>query len=154
MIREATRDGNRVRRPSSVVRLLAPWAPAVVCMIVIFWLSSQPDLPGPPGRLLNLLLKKGAHLTIYALLTLLYRSALVLTWAGGGTSRVSGRYDLVSMALSTLYAISDEWHQRLTPGRQPRLLDVLIDVAGACLALILWHLAQRFHHRLDQDRRE
>jgi VanZ family protein len=51
-----------------------------------------------------------------------------------------------NLALGALFTIafgmSDEFHQRFTPGRSPDLLDVLADTIGACAAAALvyaWH---------------
>jgi VanZ family protein len=41
------------------------------------------------------------------------------------------------MALIVIYAVSDEFHQSFTPGREPKLRDVLIDTAGSFLGMYL-----------------
>ena len=56
-------------------RLLG-WLPALAWMGVIFWFSSQSELPRPANDLLNLLMRKTAHLSEYAVLALLYVRAL------------------------------------------------------------------------------
>ncbi|HBY92517.1 MAG: VanZ family protein [Ardenticatenaceae bacterium] len=144
------------RLPPALDFLLASWGPAILWMAVIFWFSAQPDLPSAPNGLLDFGIKKGAHLTVYAILTVLYRRALHRTWrpAQDEDAPRSRAYSLATLALSLLYAISDEWHQAYTPGRHPRLLDLLIDLTGALIGLGLWQLAQHFHHRLDRNRRE
>ncbi|HEY8449741.1 MAG TPA: VanZ family protein [Bacillota bacterium] len=42
---------------------------------------------------------------------------------------------LTAWLLATLYAATDEWHQRFVPGRTGSLTDVGIDAVGALLAL-------------------
>jgi VanZ family protein len=44
---------------------------------------------------------------------------------------------LTAVALTILYGISDEIHQRFVPGRHGQLSDVLFDTGGA-LAMILF----------------
>ena len=45
---------------------MVDWLPAIVTMSVIFWLSSQSNLPSPPDRALDFALKKLAHAMAYA----------------------------------------------------------------------------------------
>jgi len=108
------------------------WLPALVWMTVIFWFSSQSHLPSPPNDLLNMLLKKGAHFGVYGILALCYvlglqNYAYKRWWA---------------LLLVVLYALSDEYHQSWTPLRNPSLIDVMIDSAGAVTALWLMPLLQ------------
>lgn len=119
---------------------LKRWLPAILWMAVIFWFSSQPQLPRPDSDLLNLIFKKAAHFGTYGVLALLYWRAL--------GSRQRRRY---ALALAVLYAITDEFHQAWTPLRNPSPVDVLIDTAGAATAL--WGLLPiygRFKHRAGQ----
>ena len=46
---------------------------------------------------------------------------------------------LLAFAISVLYGVSDEYHQSFVPGRDPSLLDWLVDALGAATALgIVW----------------
>ena len=108
------------------------WLPAIVWMIVIFWFSSQPDLPRPNNDLLDFILRKIAHFITYAVLALCYLYALG-----------DQRHWRVALLLAVLYAISDEYHQSWTPKRHPAWTDVVIDSAGAATALALQALIQR-----------
>ncbi len=117
----------------SITRTIRRWLPAVAWMALIFWFSSQPDLPRPPSDLLNLILRKGAHFGVYAVLALTYVHAL-----GGWQHR------RLAFVLAVLYAISDEFHQSFTPNRFPSAMDVLIDSAGALAGLWLGPYGQRF----------
>lgn len=40
------------------------------------------------------------------------------------------------LALSLLYALTDEFHQSLTPGRSPTLRDIAFDLLGMLVALL------------------
>lgn len=111
---------------------LARWLAVAGWMALIFFLSSQPKLPSPPDPLADLIFKKGAHFTVYAVLAVLFLRALLpgrRVWA-------------VAWTLTVLYAASDEWHQSFVPGRHPQPTDVLIDLAGATTGLLLfwWQL--------------
>lgn len=116
------------RRTQAILRGL----PALAWMALIFWFSSQPDLPRPPSDLLNLLLRKSAHFGVYAVLALTYVRAL------GGWQRRRWAW-----LLAVLYAVSDEFHQSFTPNRYPSALDVLIDSAGALAGIWLGPYGER-----------
>jgi VanZ family protein len=85
-----------------------------------------------------LLVRKGAHLTEYAIFALLLWRAL----------RQSPRHELppwdwslvkLALLLTALYAASDEFHQLFVPFREASVWDVLLDTTGGALALIaLW----------------
>lgn len=115
------------------IRVIRRWLPAIAWMTLIFWFSAQPDLPRPPSDLLNLILRKGAHFSVYAVLALTYIRAL------GGW-----QYRRLAFVLAVLYAISDEVHQSFTPNRYPSAMDVLIDSAGALAGVWLGPYGQRF----------
>lgn len=89
------------------------------------------DLFGLSGYWLHVangLLRKGAHLTEYAVLSLFFVTAL--RRAHGATPRVA----LVGGILGSLaYACTDEFHQSFVPGREGMVSDVVVDCAGATL---------------------
>mgnify|MGYP005855903993 CR=1 FL=1 len=119
-----------VRRPGSRAAWLWQWGPPLLWMAVIFALSSRSHLPSAPQPLLDLLLKKAAHFVEYGVLALLWLRAL---------SPAEWR----SARGPALYAVSDELHQALVPGRHAQPTDVLIDAAGAATASLAvrlpWH---------------
>jgi VanZ family protein len=98
-------------------------------MGLIFAVSAQPSLPEAPDPLLDILVKKLGHMTEYAILCLLLWGAL------------PADAPLWAWALAVLYAVSDEIHQTLVPGRNGWIVDVLVDGVGAGLAaLAVWRL--------------
>ena len=105
------------------------WLAALAWMGLIFWLSAQPDLPHAPEPWLDMVVKKAGHAVLYGVLAWLYLRAL----QGNGLS--SGRTRLLAFGLAVLYAVTDEVHQSFVPGRTPSPWDVLIDGAGAALAV-------------------
>jgi VanZ family protein len=98
--------------------------PALLWAAVIFALSSQSSLPGPPFPIVGA--DKIAHAGEYAVLVLLLLTA------------DRGRRPWFWVAAAILYAVSDELHQLLVPYREADLLDLLADSAGAVLAAALW----------------
>ena len=105
------------------------WLPALIMMAAIFALSSLPNDMLPYFGRYDVLVKKGAHATGYAMLAVAYYFAL--------PSRLSPIYrGLLSFLMALLFAMSDEFHQSFVRGRHSTLRDVGIDSFGAALALL------------------
>ncbi|MEA2536318.1 MAG: hypothetical protein QOF11_552, partial [Chloroflexota bacterium] len=96
--------------------------------VLIFALSSQPDLRFAPDEGLDFIIRKAGHMAVFGTLALLLRRAVALTpawrrpWAW-------------AVALTFGYAVTDELHQGTVTGRHASLVDVGIDAAGALIAL-------------------
>jgi VanZ family protein len=104
-------------------------------MAVIWWLSAQPDLSS--GLKQDFFLRKCAHATEYAVLTLLWARAV----AGLAPRPRAGLLAPgVAAAIALAWAVSDEWHQTFVPGRVGSPRDVAVDAAGIAigLALLRW----------------
>ena len=106
------------------MRFVSRFAPPLLLMALIFFLSAQPDLSSGLGSW-DLILRKLAHMAEYGLLWLLWWRAL-----GYGNP-------LVPAAIAIGYAITDELHQTTVEGRHGSPLDVLIDSVGIALAYAL-----------------
>ena len=129
------------------------WLPAILWMAVIFsgstdvlstertsriigpllrWL--KPDLSEHALKNAQFAIRKGAHVTEYAVFAvLLWRalrgSVLLAPW--------NWRQAQIALGLAVLYAITDEIHQALVQSRMGSTWDVLIDACGAALGLFL-----------------
>jgi VanZ family protein len=114
-----------------VKKLFFAWLPVLLWMGLIFFLSSIPRLRVTEG-LSDLILRKLAHMTEYAILFFLFWRG----WGQSGTFSVKKRL-LTALVLTILYAASDEYHQTFVPGRAGRIQDVAIDTAGALGGLFL-----------------
>ncbi len=99
-------------------------------MALIFALSATPDLSSGLGAW-DLVLRKLAHITIFAVL------ALTLIRATGW------RRPIPATALALAYAVSDEVHQHFVAGRHGAPVDVAIDAFGIGLAALAWVVAAR-----------
>lgn len=118
---------NSIARWRHEVRWLLP----PLWMAAIFVVSGTPSERIPRIGAWDLLLKKGGHMAAYALLAFL--------WVRPWQHRLpAARAGCLALVLTVLYAISDEYHQTFVPGRDGSVTDVLVDAAGACLALWLW----------------
>ncbi|PIR18892.1 MAG: teicoplanin resistance protein VanZ [Elusimicrobia bacterium CG11_big_fil_rev_8_21_14_0_20_64_6] len=110
-------------------RKLNLWGPVVAWCAVIFALSAVPDLNS--GLSYDFPLRKAAHMAEYAILWALARRAMGDGWG---------------LVFSVLYAMSDEYHQSFVGGRHGAWTDVLIDSAGALLALTSVRLRAILRH--------
>jgi VanZ family protein len=100
--------------------MLTRWLPVVVWAAVIFALSSVPSLSSGLG-FWDLVLRKCAHTTEYAILAVLLLRATGSAWW--------------ALALTVAYAGTDELHQTLVRGRHGSPVDVGIDAVGALVGL-------------------
>jgi VanZ family protein len=108
-------------------------------MGLIWFLSSRSHLGTDLGWI-DTVLRKGAHMTEYALLTLLWTWALVRRpLASPHDGAAPGRHAVVAAAAIALtWAAVDERHQTTVPGRVGTPWDVAIDAAGVGIAVLLW----------------
>ncbi len=107
--------------------LATRWLPPILWMGLIFFLSSQPTLPSATKIWGDFIFKKLAHITVYAILYFLLVRA---------TGKKTPQSFLFAFAITFLYAVSDEYHQSLVPGRHPSPIDVGYDTIGAAIAYL------------------
>ena len=136
------------------------WALCALWMLLIFVMSAMPgDVSGEQSgtltrivisvvetilgedaagavdiELLELLIRKAAHMAEYAVLCLLFCRALRLSGARHPAA--------LALLLSAAYAATDEFHQGFVDGRGPSPVDVMIDTTGAaigCAIRSVWH---------------
>lgn len=128
----------RERPLAHLGRVLWLVLPPIAVMGLIFFLSAQTD-EEQQRAFWEILLRKLAHVSEYALLTYLWWRAL--------RHLDPGRLLPVAAAvvLSLAYAVSDELHQTFVAGRHGTPVDVLIDAVGIGIAtaLVLWIYARR-----------
>jgi VanZ family protein len=133
-----------------VRHLLKYWLPVVAWMLVIFCASGDlmsaehtsrfigpflhwlaPDISDAAIASIQLLVRKCAHLTGYAILAaLLYRAVCRGRY-------LLGRAAALAFLIAALYAALDEFHQSFVPSRTGTPRDVVIDCIGAAIGLAL-----------------
>ena len=144
---------------------LKAWLPVMIWMGVIFAMSAMPgDVSGEQSgmlvsivlgilsflfgeeaaagvslELIHLLIRKGAHMTEYAVLFFLCFRALRMQQA-----KRPGWYALL---LCALYAATDEFHQGFVAGRGPSLMDTGIDTLGAGAAWGIMQIISRIKRK-------
>ncbi|HEX7144968.1 MAG TPA: VanZ family protein [Gaiellaceae bacterium] len=104
-------------------RLLTVWVPVLVWAGVIFAFSSIPHLSTGLGTW-DTILRKGAHITEYAVL-------------GGLLYRALNR-EALALAAGIAYAATDELHQHFIRGRHASPVDVAIDAVGVAVGMLVW----------------
>lgn len=112
-----------------VVRSLrdwSPWWPVVIYMAAIFAVQSMSHPPAPPD--LN---DKAGHFLAYGGLGLVTLRAT----SGGAVAGLGPGPAFAAWAVTTLYGVSDEYHQSFVPGRTPDVLDLWADAIGAASAI-------------------
>jgi VanZ family protein len=126
-------------------RRFQSWSPPVIWAAVIFTFSTDTfsanqtagwlepllsrlfgDLSPQNIRIIHGTIRKFGHFSEYFVLALLVMRAL----RQDRREPPPLRHLFLSIALATLYAISDELHQTLVPSRTASAVDVLIDAAG------------------------
>ncbi|MFR7715683.1 MAG: VanZ family protein [Clostridium sp.] len=139
--------------------------PVIIWMIFIFYMSGKTgqESSGQSGKIslfitdllekvrqdspqemqnlqdiLELVIRKAAHMTEYAILFLL--SYLAMVKISMSQSRFYNRS--IAVLISLLYACSDEMHQLLVPGRSGKMIDIGIDMAGVLIVLICMILSK------------
>ena len=116
------------------MRLAARFAPPLVLMGLIFFLSAQPDLSSGLGNW-DTVGRKLVHMAVFGALWFLW-------WRAFGFGHPGA-----AIVITLLYAASDEWHQTFTEGRHGSPWDVAIDAAGVGLAVLLASRGRRAARR-------
>jgi VanZ family protein len=118
--------------------LFFTWGPVGMYCFIIFTLSSRPGLAAPlpfPAA------DKLAHALEYAILGGLWARAMSQSWRTSSPSPIL----LSAVLFTTLYGVSDEWHQAYVPGRIPEIADIFADMVGGVLGSLgfFWCKAQK-----------
>jgi len=138
------------------LRALLWWAPVAVWAGVIFYMSTATFGASFTNRLLADILailhlevsphtfgllefgsRKLGHLTEYSIFAIFLYHAL----GDDHRSVWDPRKALACILLAGLYSLTDEFHQRLVPGRGPSIVDCGIDTIGATLGMLIVYFA-------------
>ncbi|MBQ7583220.1 MAG: VanZ family protein [Lachnospiraceae bacterium] len=149
-----------MRRKFDLLRFI----PAVVWMYVIYRLSDKPatestaqsetltlrlvrffapltDMDSSGQReaamLLEPYVREAAHAAEYAILFI----AVVIAVSAFISDDLKA--SLISICICFLYSCTDEWHQLHVQGRSAELVDILLDTAGAFIAMIIYNIWRR-----------
>jgi VanZ family protein len=138
-------------------RFVRYWLPVLVWMGLIFlgstdllsaeqtsriigpllrWL--KPNISAEAIAQIQFFVRKGAHITEYAILGALLWRALRGTTAATKMSILA----VAALSACAIFALSDEFHQSFVASRTASPVDVLIDICGALAALAFCWLVQ------------
>jgi len=116
--------------------------PAILWAVAIFAASSIPSEDFPSLGILSQ--DKLLHLSVYLGLGLLleraFRHQTVLPLLARSSK-------LSAILTAAIYGVSDEFHQSFVPGRSMDVWDVVADVLGVGLAMMLLLAHQRYRRR-------
>lgn len=130
----------------------------VLWMGVIFYFSHQPgDVSGgqsgeilvkigllteedlalgtDKAQMLQFIIRKSAHMGVYFILSILG----IFTFR---SFKINNYYRL-AWIMASIYAVTDEFHQSITPDRGPSVKDVFIDSTGAIIGIIVYMMINK-----------
>lgn len=104
------------------------WLPVFLWCVLIYYLSSIPDLRSEFPNSIDYILRKISHITEYAVLVFLFFRA---------TSLYIGKKRSIFYAVlfAFTFALTDEYHQSFVAGRSGNAVDVTIDSMGIFLSV-------------------
>jgi VanZ family protein len=108
--------------------------PAIFWLVLIFVLSSIPNLTGPDLKFE--LQDKFYHFIFYAIFGFLIGRAFFFQ---SGIQQLKNNFLIFGIIFGALYAMSDEVHQHFVPGRTMSPWDALADIAGVIFGLIIFN---------------
>ena len=122
--------------------VLTLWGPFIAALAVVFWLSSLSVVPGA-----HYFWDKLLHTVGYAVL-----GVLALRAFHGGFERLRPEPTLYAALAVILWGISDEIHQSFVPGRDASAWDVLADVVGFLIAVLVFATLTLRSARVERPR--
>lgn len=152
------------------IKKILIWIPAIVMAMVIFGFSKQDgeESSGLSYKAADMILtvadkagivdyndnnrdsmieavqfpiRKAAHMTEYAVLSVLVMLALIVDGIKGI------RLPVIAAIIAVAFAATDEFHQRYVPGRYGCVRDVLIDAAGSIIGLAIAYVLYKNIHK-------
>lgn len=152
------------------IKKILIWIPAIVMAMVIFGFSKQDgeESSGLSYKAADMILtvcdkagivdyndnnrdsmieavqfpiRKAAHMTEYAVLSVLVMLALIVDGIKGI------RLPVIATIIAVAFAATDELHQRYVPGRYGCVRDVLIDAAGSIIGLAIAYVLYKNIHK-------
>jgi hypothetical protein len=131
-------------------KLIYLWFPPLLLCGVIFIFSSIPGLTISTG-FRDLVLRKMAHFSEYAFLSLLFYRALQGKADPDFRKIFFNPAFCYALALTVFYAATDESHQLLVPTRNGNPADWGIDALGALGGLVIYNLSGKTGERIKRS---
>jgi len=114
-----------------ILRQLYAWLPVILWAGLIFRFSSGTIPLASAVYWQDFAVKKSGHVILFGVLA-------VLIYRGLRMEKIKRKQAAIwAVALSTLYGVTDEYHQMFTSGRTSRVRDVFIDGVGSALVILV-----------------
>ena len=117
---------------STLKTWLVALLPPILWAGLIFLFSAQSVLASLEVSALDFVFKKVAHMFVYGVLYLLLHRALLMLFP----NRAWWFYLFIPLLVCLAYALTDEYHQSLVPGRHPSSRDIGYDMLGVVIAIL------------------
>lgn len=95
----------------------------------IFYFSSLSSVPGTPGKAINISVIY--HFTVFFLFTIFLTTSIK-------NKKLPKKQIILILGISLIYAISDELHQLFVPGRFTSIKDIIVDLIGSIIAILIY----------------
>ena len=113
---------------------------AVCALMIPGYVWKTPEEQTALAERIEFPVRKGAHMTEYAILAVLLFGMLA-------EENIKGSTAVMAVIMTVIYASTDEFHQLFVPGRSGQLRDVLIDTCGAAAGVLIiygiWRRGER-----------
>jgi VanZ family protein len=113
------------------------WAPVVLYMAGIFFVSSLSE-PPMPSNVSDVSLHSASY---FGLTLLLIRALSGNQWGGVSLATLAAAW-----GIAAAYGVTDEWHQSFVPSRYAEWRDVVANAIGAFAAVVIvgaWGIIRR-----------
>jgi VanZ family protein len=114
-----------------ILRQIYAWLPVILWAGLIFRFSSGTVPLASVVYWQDFAVKKSGHVILFGVLA-------VLIYRGLRIEKIKRKQAAIwAVVLSTLYGVTDEYHQMFTSGRTSRVRDVFIDGMGSALVILV-----------------
>jgi VanZ family protein len=123
------------------------WYAAIYVLSALPAASSQNTQQLVGGiSILNMLFRMAAHAAVFGMLALLVYAAVPRMTENVFAKTFAAMFVttfVTTLVIVAVLGFGDEWHQSVVPGRFFRVQDIITDVAGGAVAILLLRLAQK-----------
>lgn len=109
--------------------------------------NQTPENSNNVEDILNFLLRKCAHATVYLVLAIITTTTIIQL-----NKKPERRCYILAVIFCFIYAITDEYHQLFVNGRSGEFRDVLIDTSGAIIGVICVWIFLKIRNRIRTNK--
>ena len=134
-------------KKNNLTAIIISWALVIICMAIIFWLSSKTadESAAQSSVIVKWIINHFGKNSVTDFIVRKACSFFRIRWsvllASNAIYQSSKRFiPLYSCALTSFYAISDEFHQLFVDGRSCEIRDWTIDTVGALVGALAFYI--------------